>query len=244
MLRYFTGRPHLLIRTLWGHNCSATKTTRQFSNLKRYPPHSVCHPKQQIKSCEQESNKHMSVEEAQIVSMGFTLPQAQCALQAAGSSNVEAAVEWLLALTPRTLDTLQPVVGGGDGGLGPAAESEPNKMVLVVRNDLGMGTGKIASQCAHAAVDAVLGVQAGHSAEHARWLATWLDEGCAKIVLGVDSETELRAVLDAARIASLPATLIRDAGRTQVEAGSSTVVAVGPAPVTLVNTATGKLKLL
>ena len=32
---------------------------------------------------------------------------------------------------------------------------EPCKMVLVVRQDLGMGKGKIAAQCCHAAVDCV-----------------------------------------------------------------------------------------
>ena len=37
--------------------------------------------------------------------------------------------------------------------------------------------------------------------------------------------------------------LVRDAGRTQIAAGSRTVLAVGPGPVDLIDKVTGKLKL-
>lgn len=41
----------------------------------------------------------------------------------------------------------------------------------------------------------------------------------------------------------LAAHTIRDAGRTQIAAGSRTVLAVGPGPVSVVNSVTGQLKL-
>lgn len=41
----------------------------------------------------------------------------------------------------------------------------------------------------------------------------------------------------------LAAHSIRDAGRTQIAAGSRTVLAIGPGPISVVNSITGKLKL-
>jgi PTH2 family peptidyl-tRNA hydrolase len=40
-----------------------------------------------------------------------------------------------------------------------AAQFQPYKMILVVRNDLKMKTGKIGAQCAHAGVGMVLHLQ-------------------------------------------------------------------------------------
>jgi PTH2 family peptidyl-tRNA hydrolase len=44
--------------------------------------------------------------------------------------------------------------------------------------------------------------------------------------------------------AGLPCYLVRDAGRTQIPAGSQTVLAIGPAPKSKINDITGHLKLL
>lgn len=52
------------------------------------------------------------------------------------------------------------------------------------------------------------------------------------------------ALRDEARKAGLVAATIRDAGHTQVAAGSVTVLAVGPGPADRVNSVTGRLKLL
>ena len=49
--------------------------------------------------------------------------------------------------------------------------------------------------------------------------------------------------MNKARLAGLIAESIRDAGRTQVVAGTRTVCAIGPAPAKLVDTITGHLKL-
>eukprot|EP01065_Artemidia_motanka_P040441 TRINITY_DN5078_c0_g1_i1.p1 TRINITY_DN5078_c0_g1~~TRINITY_DN5078_c0_g1_i1.p1 ORF type:complete len:241 (+),score=51.73 TRINITY_DN5078_c0_g1_i1:53-724(+) len=128
---------------------------------------------------------------------------------------------------------------------------EPMKMVLVVRKDLGMGTGKIVAQCCHAAVDVVEEVQqrrqhvaVQRAAVWRQWLREWRCQGQTKVALRVDSEEGLLAVRRAARAGSLPCSVIRDAGRTQIAAGSLTVAAVGPAPAAAVDCVTGRLKLL
>jgi PTH2 family peptidyl-tRNA hydrolase len=48
----------------------------------------------------------------------------------------------------------------------------------------------------------------------------------------------------AAEQASLPCYLVHDAGRTQIPAGSQTVLAIGPAPKSKIDQLTGHLKLL
>lgn len=102
----------------------------------------------------------------------------------------------------------------------------PNKLVLVVRTDLGMGRGKIAAQVAHAAVTAVL---AGLGKPR---LGRWLEDGQPKVVLRAAGEDELTAVAARASEAGLAVELISDAGRTQVRPGHSP-----PAPSALTTTA-------
>lgn len=112
------------------------------------------------------------------------------------------------------------------------------KLALVVRADLGMGRGKIAAQVAHAAVAAVL-ANGGR-----RDFAAWLAEGQPKVVLKVASAEQLAEVARGAVAAGLPVELIRDAGRTQVEPGTPTCCAVGPADGARVDALTGELSLL
>ena len=112
------------------------------------------------------------------------------------------------------------------------------KLVLVVRTDLGMGRGKLAAQVAHAAVSAAL-AGAGTPAHDA-----WLAEGQPKVVLRADDEEHLALLVGSARAAGLPVEVVRDAGRTQVAAGTVTCAAVGPAPDDAVDAVTGELRLL
>ena len=44
--------------------------------------------------------------------------------------------------------------------------------------------------------------------------------------------------------AGMPTYIVHDAGRTQIPAGSQTVLAIGPAPKSLIDQITGHLKLL
>ena len=138
-----------------------------------------------------------------------------------------------------------------------ASAGEEMKMTLVVRKDLKMSTGKIAAQCSHAAVaavdlvnDAALEAEtsgkelSGGKAEWPGWLDAWRTLGCKKVALRVDDEAAMLALAAAARKAQLPHYVIQDAGRTQIAAGSRTVLAVGPAPASRVDAITGELKVL
>ncbi|XP_075147596.1 putative peptidyl-tRNA hydrolase 2 [Haematobia irritans] len=114
------------------------------------------------------------------------------------------------------------------------------KMVLLVRNDLKMGKGKIAAQCGHGAVGAYQKAQM----QNPRILRLWENTGAAKVALKVESEPEMMALKRAAESKGLVTCLIRDAGRTQIAPNSKTVLAVGPGPVEVIDQVTGHLKLL
>jgi PTH2 family peptidyl-tRNA hydrolase len=114
----------------------------------------------------------------------------------------------------------------------------PMKLVLVVRADLGMGRGKIAAQVAHAAVAATLAGLGGED------LAAWLRDGQPKVVLRVPGLAELDEIVARAEAARLPVEIIRDAGRTQLEPGTTTCCAVGPAEASRIDDVTAELSLL
>ncbi|MCY0849282.1 peptidyl-tRNA hydrolase Pth2 [Sulfuracidifex metallicus] len=118
------------------------------------------------------------------------------------------------------------------------------KMVIIVRNDLQMGKGKVASQVAHAAVSLVLEIVQHEKVPFSDWLKEWLDEGQPKIVVKVNSEEELIQRINRARQEGLLTTLIHDAGRTQINPGTLTCGGIGPAPDHLIDKITGDLKLL
>ncbi len=114
------------------------------------------------------------------------------------------------------------------------------KQVIVVRRDLDMGRGKVAVQVAHAAISA---------AEEARkrfteWWDAWLREGQCKVAVRVDSKEEILELERKSRELRLPFALITDRGLTQIEPGTVTCLAIGPAPSSLVDTLTGGLNLL
>jgi peptidyl-tRNA hydrolase, PTH2 family len=111
------------------------------------------------------------------------------------------------------------------------------KLALVVRTDLGMGRGKIAAQVAHAAVTAVL---ESRDAD----VAAWISQGQPKVVLKVATGEELLALARQARAEGLLAEIIHDAGRTQVEPGTVTCCAIGPADSERVDRVTAGLPLL
>lgn len=114
------------------------------------------------------------------------------------------------------------------------------KQVIVVRNDLKMGKGKLAVQVAHAAVS---------SAENARkykkdWFDAWFGENQAKICVKVDGEKELRILKGKVDEMGIPNSLIQDAGLTQLEPGTTTCLGIGPLPSEVADRYTGDLKLL
>ncbi|EPY51892.1 aminoacyl-tRNA hydrolase [Schizosaccharomyces cryophilus OY26] len=113
------------------------------------------------------------------------------------------------------------------------------KMVLVVRTDLGMTKGKIAAQCAHAA----LACYKLAAATDPELLQLWEVAGQAKITLQGQSEEQLQILQAQAMSLGLSARIVHDAGRTQIASGSATVLGIGPGPVSVINEVTGSLKL-
>lgn len=114
------------------------------------------------------------------------------------------------------------------------------KQVIVVRNDLKMGKGKLAVQVAHAAVS---------SAETTRitrreWFDNWYEQSQAKICVKVDTEKELRVLKGRLDEMGIPNSLIQDAGLTQLEPGTTTCLGIGPLPANTADRYTGDLKLL
>lgn len=148
-------------------------------------------------------------------------------------------------------------------------DDEECKLVLVVRTDLGMTkgrhillparrpaeradaeqeTGKIAAQCGHATLACYKTLQRAAKRDPtsgaARLLQRWERHGQAKIAVQAKGEDTLLTLMGTAHSLGVTAEVIADAGRTQIESGSLTVLGVGPAPKSLVDKVTGHLKLL
>ena len=146
--------------------------------------------------------------------------------------------------------------------------------MLVVRTDLGMTKGKlqrrppaprdiprnqgadepsqilgkIAAQCSHATLACYKTLfrasQRNPNSAEAKLLKQWERRGQAKIAVQIKSQDELLVLMAKAQSLGVTAEVIQDAGRTQIEAGSMTVLGVGPAPKSVVDKITGHLKLL
>ena len=131
--------------------------------------------------------------------------------------------------------------------------SMDNKMVFVVRTDLNMSKGKVAAQCAHAAVACYKKA----TKKTPMLLKQWELFGQAKVTLKApdakiqlqsdttskDQGASLEALASDAQRLGIVACIIHDAGRTQIERGSSTVLGIGPAPSDTIDNVTGSLKL-
>jgi PTH2 family peptidyl-tRNA hydrolase len=110
------------------------------------------------------------------------------------------------------------------------------KQAIVARTDLGMGQGKLAAQVAHASLSA-------YEDADERTRRAWKGEGQKKVVLKAGGETELFELADAAEREGLPHAVVRDAGHTQLDPGTVTALAVGPADDDTVDRVTGDLSL-
>ena len=163
---------------------------------------------------------------SQLEDLGFDKDIAKQALESTGS--LEEAVTWLLEGGPTRI----PINDGEIHG--------PTKLVIVVRMDLKMTTGKVAAQCVHAALGAYRLAIAGPSSS---LLQSWEEGGEKTVCLRCSSLPELLALQEAAGVAGLGHYIVRDAGRTQVSVGSETVLAIGPAHEHLVDAVTGSLCL-
>jgi PTH2 family peptidyl-tRNA hydrolase len=111
------------------------------------------------------------------------------------------------------------------------------KFVVVVRKDLGMGVGKIAGQVGHACSSVVW--------ENPDYVANWFRYGNQKkAILKVQSESELIEIIKKAQAYGIVTTVIRDAGKTQIEPNTMTCCGFGPDSSSKLDRLSGHLKLL
>lgn len=115
------------------------------------------------------------------------------------------------------------------------------QMIFCVRNDLKMGKGKIAAQVGHA----VLGLYKQNlNDKNSTMLEKWEATGQAKIVVKINSEKEMYNIFVKAQQMGISTHIVQDAGKTQIESGSNTVIAIGPDFKNRLNQVTGHLKLM
>lgn len=126
------------------------------------------------------------------------------------------------------------------------------KQVLVIRKDLNMRKGKMIAQGAHAAMG-FLCQQIEKQLKNNEVLNItlkdtdyiWLLSGTTKIVAGVDSEEELKELIEKAKQKDIRVYPVIDAGRTEFKGVPTlTSAAFGPNAVELIDSVTGHLKLL
>jgi peptidyl-tRNA hydrolase len=111
------------------------------------------------------------------------------------------------------------------------------KQVIVVNGALDLPRGKMAAQVAHAALGAFLGAPRQNQVD-------WLQQGMPKVVVQCATEDALHALLAQAEAAGLPNLLVRDAGRTVVQAGTPTCLGIGPDLAQRIDPITGELPLV
>jgi peptidyl-tRNA hydrolase, PTH2 family len=111
------------------------------------------------------------------------------------------------------------------------------KQAILIRDDLKLPKGKMASQAAHAAVEAVL-----RSSD--AMVSAWRSQGSKKVVLKVSTLEELYRFVRFAQTEKLVASVITDAGRTVIEPGTVTCAALGPADEVSIDKVVGNLKLM
>ena len=117
---------------------------------------------------------------------------------------------------------------------------EPPSMALITRSDLKLSKGKLAAQCAHAAVRCALRARS----RKARLVERWSKSGARKIVLECETVNELLQLKEQAKESGMVAMLIEDAGHTEIPAGTITVLGIGPAPKSSIDDLVKHLKLV
>jgi peptidyl-tRNA hydrolase, PTH2 family len=111
------------------------------------------------------------------------------------------------------------------------------KQAILVRTDLKMSKGKLAAQVAHASVEAVL--------NSSRFKVNpWKNIGMKKIILKVEDQKELIKYQRLAKNEKLVASIIKDAGRTELKPGTITCLGIGPDKEDKIDKITSKLKIL
>jgi len=110
------------------------------------------------------------------------------------------------------------------------------KQVILVSKALKLSKGKLASQCSHASVEAVLKSDKKKVEEWRKF--------SKKVILKVEDEKELLKFKKSADENKLINALIKDAGLTEIPPGTITCLAIGPDEDKKIDKITGKLKML
>jgi len=113
-------------------------------------------------------------------------------------------------------------------------------MVLVTRKDLKLSPGKLAAQAGHAAVNCVLTAKKVKP----KIVEEWRNTGSRKIVCQVSNLDAMKRLYGDARDLGLISEMIKDAGRTEIPAGTVTVLGIGPGPRRAIDELTGSLPLV
>lgn len=122
------------------------------------------------------------------------------------------------------------------------------KQVIIVRKDLNMRKGKMCAQVAHASMKFLTkNYKTGELliSEIDEMAQEWLKGSFAKIVVGVNSEEELKEVFNRALKEGIRAEEIIDSGFTEFNGVPTlTCICLGPDYVEKLDKITGHLKLL
>lgn len=111
------------------------------------------------------------------------------------------------------------------------------KQVIIVRSDLKMGKGKIAAQACHASIGSFKKTDPDK-------VRRWEIDGSKKVIVSVKSLDELLEIYESVRDSGISYYLVRDAGHTQIPAGTITCLGIGPDDDEKIDKITGDLKLL
>ena len=114
------------------------------------------------------------------------------------------------------------------------------KQVIIVRDDLKIGKGKLSAHVAHASLEGYRIAKA----KDFHLVEDWERMGQKKIVVRAKDDKELLELHMKSKSLGIPAALIKDAGLTQIPPGTITALAVGPWKEGEVDSLTRHLRLL
>lgn len=114
------------------------------------------------------------------------------------------------------------------------------KQLLVFRKDLKMSWGKKIVQGAHGSIGAFVKAQNLSP----KWVSSWESLGQKKVAVRVDTLEDMLELFEFYKRKKIPAFLVRDAGMTELEPGTITVLAIGPAPDIELDVRTKHLQLV
>ena len=119
------------------------------------------------------------------------------------------------------------------------SDSSSNELVmyLLVRMDLKMSKGKMVAQCGHAVEDLI------RKCPVAIYHQYKLHDH-PKITLKINDLVEMEFIMETCRQTNIPYHQVVDAGRTQLEPDTPTVLGIGPVEKDKMNKIVGNLKLL